>query len=63
MLVKWGLEKAERERLAVTLFSSPMGLMLYARLGFKEVTTVHVQVEGEEEAIDLPAMVWTPPIN
>jgi GNAT superfamily N-acetyltransferase len=59
-LCRWGLDKAEAEGLEVTLFSSPMGLPLYTKLGFHEVGMMHCQVEGEEESIDLPVMEWGP---
>ncbi|KAI1131698.1 hypothetical protein F5Y10DRAFT_261859 [Nemania abortiva] len=59
-LVKWGQDKAKRERVAVTLFASPMGYPLYSKVGFTVVGSIHVQVEGDDAFIDLPAMVWTP---
>jgi GNAT superfamily N-acetyltransferase len=60
-LMQWGMDKAEQEHAALTLFSSPMGLPLYSKLGFTTKTLVQVQVEGEEEKITLPAMSWIPP--
>lgn len=61
MLMQWGLEKATREKVALTLFSSPMGLPLYTKLGFNTVSVIEVRVEGEEEHKTLPVMAWTPP--
>ena len=58
MLCEWGLAMAKEEGVAVTLFSSPIAQRLYAKLGFKEVGTVHVQVEGEKEFIEFSAMIW-----
>ncbi len=56
-LCRWGLDKAREEGLAVTLFASGMGKVLYEKLGFKQVGVAHVQVDGEEEEINIPAMV------
>ena len=56
-LCQWGLEKADREAWIVTLFSSPMGKRLYAKLGFRDVGSFKTQVEGEAEWLDTPAMV------
>ena len=56
-LCQWGLEKAKREAWTVTLFSSPMGKRLYAKLGFREVGSFRTQVEGEAEWLDISAMV------
>ena len=41
----------------MTLFSSPMGKMLYAKLGFRDVGSFKTQVEGEAELLETPAMV------
>ncbi|KAI0411680.1 hypothetical protein F5X98DRAFT_356709 [Xylaria grammica] len=60
MLLKWGREKAEAEQVPVTLFASPMGYPLYAKAGFAEVNKAHVQVEGDDVFVELPAMVWVP---
>jgi GNAT superfamily N-acetyltransferase len=59
-LVKWGQEKAAKEGLPFAMFASPMGISLYSKLGFRSVGIVHVQVEGEEEFVERPGMVWTP---
>ena len=56
-LCQWGLEKAKREGWRVTLFASPMGKRLYAKLGFRDVGSFKTQVEGETEWLDIPAMV------
>jgi hypothetical protein len=53
----WGIQRAISNNLkAVTLFASPLGKLLYTKLGFKEVGTVHIQVEGEEEFVKFPGM-------
>ena len=56
-LCQWGLEKAKREGWTVTLFSSPMGKRLYAKLGFRDAGSFKTQVEGEVEWLDTSAMV------
>ncbi len=57
MLCRWGLDKAREEGLAVALFATGMGKVLYEKLGFKQVGVAHVQVDGEEDEINIPAMV------
>jgi GNAT superfamily N-acetyltransferase len=60
LLVEWGMEEVERRGGAITLFSSPMGFPLYKKLGFHQVGLVHCQVDGEDEFVELPALVWEP---
>ena len=60
-LLKWGIEEAAAKKVGITLFSSPMGLPLYRGLGFRQAGLVHVQVEGESEYVELPAMIMDPP--
>lgn len=55
-LVMWGLEKAKREEWNVTLFPSPMGRRVYAKLGFKDVGGFRTQVDGDEEYLDTPGI-------
>lgn len=55
-LVRWGLEKAKREGLNVTLFASPAGTHLYRKLGFQEAESFETRVEGEDEYLDMLAM-------
>ena len=57
MLLQWVLAKAREEGWVVSLFASLMGEKLYTKLGFTRVGTAHVQVEGEDEALDVPAIV------
>ena len=56
-LVERGMEKAKREGWTVSLFSSPMGMRVYEKLGFRVVGGFRTRVEGEEEILDTPAMV------
>ncbi|KAL2009025.1 hypothetical protein VTN00DRAFT_7219 [Thermoascus crustaceus] len=62
MLLQWGIDKADAEGLAITLFAGPSAQHLYSRSGFEVVGNVHTQVEGEEAAIDLPAMAYMPKV-
>jgi hypothetical protein len=59
-LCGWGLGTARREGMAVSVFASPMGRLLYSRLGFMTLANVTIGVEGEKEYIDLTAMVYVP---
>lgn len=43
-----------------TVFASPMGLALYQRLGFREVGRFRVQLEGEGEFLEIPALALGP---
>lgn len=51
------MAKPREMGLAVTLFASDMGKMLYDKLGFKQVGVSGLQVDGEEEELSIPAMV------
>ena len=59
-LVNWGISMAERDTLRLSLFASPMGFLLYTKLGFRDCGEVIVQVEGEEEKIVMHAMEYNP---
>lgn len=60
MLVHWGQELATKEGVAVTLFASPMGSKLYTKLGFRNVGTVQIHADNDEESVDRVGMVWEP---
>ncbi|KAF2456063.1 hypothetical protein BDY21DRAFT_347798 [Lineolata rhizophorae] len=55
-LCEWGIGQALRHGVVVTLFASPMGKLLYQKLGFENVTTVPVKVQGEDASVELSAM-------
>ena len=59
-LVKWGISQAKAQNKAVTLFASPMGKSLYAKLGFKDLDTTSAQVEGEDEKLSIAVMAYVP---
>ena len=44
-LVKYGLEKADRDGVVVYLSGSPMGVPLYRKLGFEEVGKLELNLE------------------
>lgn len=60
-LLRWGMSSAHVQGVNTALFSSPMGFGLYHKLGFREVGRFEVKLEGEEERLDIPAMVLGPP--
>ncbi|KAK4102455.1 acyl-CoA N-acyltransferase [Parathielavia hyrcaniae] len=55
-LAQWGIDQARRAGVHTTVFASPMGLRLYRRLGFREVGRFRVQLEGEGEFVEIPAL-------
>ena len=60
MLCKWGIELAERTGMSISVFASPMGRKVYAKLGFCRVRDVIVQAETEDQRIVLTAMAYEP---
>ena len=52
----WGVKLAKEKNLPITLFSSPMGQKLYTYLGFDLLSTVTVQVKGEDQSISIGVM-------
>ncbi|KAK4176191.1 acyl-CoA N-acyltransferase [Triangularia setosa] len=59
-LTEWGIQEARRLGLYTTVFASPMGLRLYTKLGFTEIGRFRVEVEGDEEHLEIPALVLSP---
>jgi GNAT superfamily N-acetyltransferase len=59
-LVQWVLDKATKEGLPVMLTASPLGRLLYKKLGFRDLEYIECGVEGEEEKVGTWVMVWTP---
>lgn len=58
LLVQWGIDQADAERVPVGLESSVKGRMLYEKLGFRTFKTVD-GFEGVETAM----MVWEPAVG
>ena len=59
-LVRWGIEKAKEGNLAVTLFASPIGGHLYRKFGFRDLSSIKVQVDGENESVCMGVMAYVP---
>lgn len=60
LLINWGIRTARQHGLWTGLFASPLGELLYARLGFESVGDVTVRVEGQDEEIGVKAMGLRP---
>lgn len=56
-LTEWGITEARRLGLNTTVFASPMGYELYKKLGFRELGRFRVQLDGEDDFLEIPAMV------
>ncbi|KAM0794788.1 hypothetical protein BDR22DRAFT_826599 [Usnea florida] len=59
-LVKWGIEKAKEDNLAVTLFAGSTGGHLYRKLGFRGLGVIKIQVDGEIESVSMGVMAYLP---
>jgi GNAT superfamily N-acetyltransferase len=57
-LCNWGLKMARLENVPVAVFASPMGRKLYRKLGFQKVNNVIIKAEGDDEVINIAAMVY-----
>ena len=56
--LQWGIDRAKQEKVGISLFASPRGRDLYAKMGFKDGGWTKAQVEGEEDFIEYPGMYW-----
>jgi hypothetical protein len=54
------MEKARKAGVAIPMFASPMGKLLYMSLGFSQIGSFKVQVDGEEEFCIVHALTWEP---
>ncbi|KAJ8058017.1 hypothetical protein OCU04_013189 [Sclerotinia nivalis] len=59
-LLKWGIERAERDNAPLVLIASPMGEPTYLASGFKELERVDVVVEGDYENQEIVKMLYRP---
>ncbi|KAK7420139.1 hypothetical protein QQZ08_010553 [Neonectria magnoliae] len=50
-LLKWGMDRARKEGIALSMFAGNMGKLLYIKFGFKELGRVKIQVPGNDEVI------------
>lgn len=61
-LLSWGVEQADQNSALLALESTPAGLSLYKRFGFKEIDTIKADMKefGWNEAYDEEAAkrVW-----
>jgi GNAT superfamily N-acetyltransferase len=57
-LCAWGLRESQLRGLAVAVFASPMGRLLYSHLGFTKVGCARISVPGETEHVEVAAMVY-----
>lgn len=62
LLVQWGVERAQREGVAVGVESSPVKAGFYKKLGFREVGKVmpFAGSDGPFEGMTAPVMMWEP---
>ncbi|CAD6441290.1 717eb6c2-dfc4-491c-b668-d4eec3a2a847 [Sclerotinia trifoliorum] len=59
-LLKWGIERAERDNAPLVLVASPMGEPTYLATGFEELGRVDVVVEGDYEKQEIVKMIYRP---
>jgi predicted N-acetyltransferase YhbS len=59
-LTEWGIEKAKEQGLPIMLTASPLGRLVYKKLGFRDLEYVECGIEGEDEKVGTWVMVWTP---
>ena len=57
-LLQRGIDKANEKGWTPCPFSSLMGKPLYTAMGYREVGKFRTQIEGEEEVLETPAMVY-----
>ncbi|TAQ86575.1 hypothetical protein B7494_g5096 [Chlorociboria aeruginascens] len=57
-LVRWGMDRAARDGVALTLVASPQGFELYRKLGFRYLGDQMAKVQGEEECVVMRFMVF-----
>lgn len=62
-LVRWGMDRAVRDGVVAALLAAPLARNVYPRLGFVELGTTVVQVEGDEAKTFLYPMVWDPKLH
>jgi GNAT superfamily N-acetyltransferase len=55
-LCKWGMKRARRDGVVITLISSPMGYKLYEHIGFQDRGKEIVRAQGEKEKLSVHVM-------
>ena len=53
---KWGFDVADKQNLAIGLFATPIGEILYRKLCFNELKRIMVQMSGKEESVTTTCM-------
>lgn len=59
-LVRWGVERSERDGVPISLLASSMGELVYRACGFEVVGRVDVRVSGDYDEEVLVKMVFRP---
>ncbi|KAK3386827.1 hypothetical protein B0H63DRAFT_468443 [Podospora didyma] len=59
-LTTWGINRAKALGLNTTVFASPMGHRLYKKLGFQPIGSFRVQLVGDEDFLEIPALIFKP---
>ncbi|KAA8904882.1 acyl-CoA N-acyltransferase [Sphaerosporella brunnea] len=57
LLIRWGIELGRKEDASVGVESSPGGLSLYKKLGFKQIALLTVRVQGDDAELSVPVLV------
>ena len=58
-LVKWGIDLAKEQHLAaVSVSASPMGMLLFAHLGFKHLEQLVIRAPGDTETVTLDLLAY-----
>jgi predicted N-acetyltransferase YhbS len=63
MLCRWGIQISLWTGMAISVFASPMGQVLYSRLGFRPMSTVKLIVDGDSESVSVLAMSYEEQCN
>lgn len=60
LLCRWGVEEAKARKIPLTAFSSGMGQKLYAKLGFRLLAPLRIQIEEDDFGLDYAVMAFEP---
>ena len=62
--VRWGMERAWKDQVVVTLLAGGAGYPLYKSVGFEDLGAEDARVPGEEEeSVSFNVMVYRPPFR
>jgi hypothetical protein len=62
-LVRWGVERAWKDQVVITLLAGGAGYALYKSMGFEDLGAEVARVPGEEESVSFNVMVYRPPFR